>query len=486
MRRAAVVATTTFIFLASLAVAPAAARPRVVRDRQAGVHTLKVEPPQQKDTAVEPSIAVNPNNPRNAVALYQAGRVDAGCAQATGFATTFDGGKTWRDGHLPKVTVATGGTTPLSSDPVVAFGPKNYVYANVLLCEEDQNDLAFAVSKDGGRTWSRFTRVPTERTFTMDDKNWFTVDMSKAEGHHFGRIYLVWDAIAPVVAMYSDDHAKTWHGPFVIYEGQGIGTIPLVLPNGDLGVVFSTLADPVPPIPPDTDSALGPSKFVISYAPGAGSVPTGGPLAFSAPVTVATDFGNDTRMQRAGEGLPTAGVDPKNGRIYVAWQDNRFRTDEVNDIVLTHSDDQVTWSEPKRISGGKRDNWREHFTPALAVGKDGIVRVAYRTQNQDEDVNKFSPYVGTFYVQSTDRGRHFSKPLMVNRGRRTDVRFAAFSRQSAFLGDYSQVAVTGSWAYVVRCEAHRLRRNEPARWPPAVHHQRAWVAIVDADGNRRR
>lgn len=498
MRRLAILAAITLISASTVgslstgaAIAGRGKGARVVRDAQAGVHKLKVTPPQQADTAVEPSISVNPNNPRNAVAVFQAGRVDAGCAQTIGYATTFDGGKTWRDGSLPKISKATGGTTPLVSDPVVAFGPKSVVYVNVLMCEDDQNDLAFSVSKNGGRTWNKPIRVPTERTLPFDDKNWIVVDNGKGLGHHPGRVYLVWDNIAPVVAMYSDDQAKTWHGPFVVYGGQGIGTIPLVLPSGDLAVVFNTLAWPAPPIPdgprpPDGGTVTRPFKYLISVAAGAGLVPTGGPLTFSPPVTVAADFGRDVRQQRAGEGLPTADVDPKTGRIYVAWSDNRFRKDIVNDIVLVHSDNGVSWSEPKRINPGARDDYLEHFTPALAVGKDGIVRVSYRTQQQAPSITRFSPYVDTYYQQSTNNGRTFSKPLKVNKRVRTDVRFAAFSRNSAFLGDYSQIAVTGSWAYIVRCEAFRLKKSERAIFPPAVHHQRAWVAVVDADGDGRR
>lgn len=460
-------------------------QPVVVRDLEAGRHTLKAKPPQQQDTAVEPSITVNPENPLNVVVGFQAGRVDAGCAQTLGYATTFDGGKTWKTGVLPKLTIANGGTTPLASDPVVAFGPENTVYFNSLLCEDNGNDLGFSVSEDGGKTWSDPIVVPPERTFPNDDKNWIIVDNEDAPGHHLGRIYLVWDQIAPVVAMYSDDKAQTWHGPFVIYEGQGIGTWPLIMPNGDLAVIFNTLADPVPPLPPEPESTTEIDKHVISFAPGAGQVPTGGPLAFQPPITVSNDAGVDSRQQRAGEGLPQAGVDAKTGRIYVTWADARFSNKPVNDVVVTWSDNGVTWTPPMKINPGKPSSFMEHFTPALSVGEDGVVRVAYRRQRQSEDLAKFSPFVDTIYRESRDGGETWTRRLFVNKNVRTDVRFAAFSRNSAFLGDYHQMAVAGSWAYVVRCEAFRLRPGEPAIFPPKVHHQRAWVAVVDSDGNGR-
>ena len=466
--------------------------PKVLRDVQAGIHRLPVEPPQQQDTAVEPSITVNPRNPRNAVALYQAGRVDAGCAQINGYATTFDGGKTWTSGVLPKLTAVNGGPVPLASDPVVAFGPDNVVYANSLMCDGNFNDLAVSVSTNGGRSWGPPIMVPTERTLPLDDKNWITVDNGTGPGHHPGRLYLVWDNIAPVVAMYSDDRAKTWNGPFVVYPGQGIGSVPLVMPNGDLAVVFQGLF-PLPPLltdgPIDPTDLTFPDKFVIATAPMAGSLPTGAPLVFGPPTAIASYRGTDSRMHRAAENLPTAAVNPRTGRIHVAWSDNRFRTDVTNDIVITHSDDGgLTWTPPKRTHPAKPDDYVEHFTAAMETGKDGIIRLMYRRQAQDaqlEDIPRHTPYVDTFYQQSRDDGKTFTKPLKVNTKIRTDIRFASYSRESAFLGDYNQIAVNGSWAYVIRTEAYRVSRRDEADWPPAVHHQRAWVAVVDSDGNGR-
>jgi hypothetical protein len=459
------------------------------------MHTLIAKGAQQQDTAVEPSIAVNPNNPLNAVIGFQAGRVDGGCAQALGYGTTFDGGRTWTWGMVPKLTTSTGGTVPLASDPVIAFGPSNTVYYSELTCPGGGDDLATSVSKDGGKTWG--DPIPLPITAPMDDKNWIIVDNGTGLGHHPGRLYLVWDDIAPVLAAYSDDEAKTWQGPFVVYPGQGIGTVPLVMPNGDLTVLFNTIAY-APHVPSDGQPEMpNVSEMIVTTAKGAGAVPTGGPLVFTPPTGSGSDQGNPTPGHRAGVGLPTAGVDPTTSRIYAAWQDSRYRQDGLNDIVVTWSDTfGAAWKKPQPVNPGPRDDSVEHFTPALGVGSDGSVRIAYRTQEQGTD------YVDTVYQQSTDGGQTWSAPLVINTGLipeflsqdppvqrpvRTDVRFAAFSRGGAFLGDYSQVATTGSWTYVVRCEAYPTSaeedENESGPSAGAVHHQRAWVAVVDADGD---
>ncbi|MFN2544421.1 MAG: sialidase family protein, partial [Actinomycetota bacterium] len=419
------------------------AGPAVIRDHQAGMHTLKAVGQQQQDTAIEPSVAVNPGDPLNAVIGYQAGRVDGGCAQTLGYGVTFDGGETWSWGPLPKLTTANGGTYPLASDPVIAFGPSNTVYYSELLCSP--SDLATSVSHDGGKTWSDPIVIPSAQTFASDDKNWIVVDNGTGVGHHPGRIYLGWDDVEPVVALYSDDEAKTWNGPYVIYPYQGIGTLPMVMPNGDLSVVLNT-GTYVNHLPsdqePETDF-VG-AEMIVATAKGAGAVPTGGPLVFTVPLAAGSDRSTDVPLQRAGEGLPSAAFDPRNARIYVAWQDGRFRSDGSNDIVISWSDTTgVTWNNPVRVNPGPTGDGVEHFTPALGVGPDGSVRISYRVQEEGSD------FVDTAYQQSTDGGQTWTAPLLVNTGSipellptavpvRTDIHFAAYSRSSAFLGDYSE------------------------------------------------
>ena len=463
---------------------PSGTGPKVLRDREAGLDCLKpITKQQQPDTTTEPSLAVNPQDPLNAVAVYQEGRVDSGCSEAGGFATTFDGGKTWRHGDLPGLTVATGGSVALASDYVVAFGPNDLVYANSLLCGE--GGLAVNVSKDGGAHWGDPVVLGVDAYSPLVDKNWIVVDNSQAAGHHFGRVYIVWDNVAPVFATYSDDEGLTWQPPSIVYLGAGIGSIPLVMPNGDLAVVFAASGYPLPPVhrnPADyqADLVAATEKEVVAVAHGAGSIPTGSPLIFAPPLTVGSYAGQDVRRQRAGEGLPTAAVDPGTGRIYVAWEDARFRTDLANDVVITWSDDEgLTWPVVRKVNPGHPDDYVDHFTPALAVGPDGSVRISYRVQYEAASVSAFSPFVDTYYQQSNDGGQTFTRPLKVN-SIPTDVRFATFSRESAFLGDYSQVGVAGPLTYIVRCEAFSLSKQEKRTFPPSVYHQRTWVAVVSS------
>src|SRR5206468_1796529 len=147
----------------------APAGPKLVRDVRTGADMLGSLTPAvpdpiqdyvQPDTEIEPSIAVNPANPKNVVTVYQEGRIADGGDATNGFATSVDGGKTWRTGELPGLTSypGQGGMFERASDAVVAFGPNNIVYANSLVFDFNKDfglrsGIVVNVSKDGGLHW---------------------------------------------------------------------------------------------------------------------------------------------------------------------------------------------------------------------------------------------------------------------------------------------------------------------------------------------
>jgi hypothetical protein len=74
----------------------------------------------QHETIVEPSVAAGGTT---VVTVFQSGRHAEGAADAIGFATSTDAGRTWRSGLLPSLTASSlpAGAWIVSSDPVVAF-----------------------------------------------------------------------------------------------------------------------------------------------------------------------------------------------------------------------------------------------------------------------------------------------------------------------------------------------------------------------------
>src|SRR5258705_2839076 len=331
-------------------------QPKVIRDVMTGRYTLGTEPLGstddpiqdwiQPDTQIEPSIAVNPANPNNVVTAYQEGRIANGGDATNGFATSFDGGKSWIAGELPKLThrVGQGGTWERASDAVVAFAPGNVVYANSLVFDQNEESglpsgIAVNVSKNGGRTWSPPVVFQDDDIGGLNDKNWVVVDNSDAPGHHKGRVYVVWDRVAPVVYNYCDhdcDQLANWLPnmqtiPGLVFPGQGIGAYPVVMKDGGLGIVMNAESGGLPTTlggEGEPDAALG--EQVFSLAPEAGSTPWPAPLALAPPIDIASNKSDVVRAQRASDGLPAAAVDPLSGTIYAVGEDGPFRSDGAN------------------------------------------------------------------------------------------------------------------------------------------------------------
>jgi hypothetical protein len=161
--------------------------------------------------------------------------------------------------------------------------------------------------------------------------------------------------------------------------------------------------------------------------------------------------------------------------MYVAWESGRFRTDDVNDIVVRASDDNgVTWGPIVKVNGGDPADGVDHYNAMIDVGADGIVRVGYRQRDADGPID-------TYFAQSDDGGLHFSAPLQVN-SLRSEPKWGAYSRNGLFHGDYNQLAAAGSWTYIVRCESYdpALTGESPLS---NRYHQTTWVAVVGPPGS---
>src|SRR5437870_3548507 len=363
----------------------------------------------QPDTQIEPSIAVNPANPKNVVTVYQEGRIADGGDATNGFTTSTDAGKTWRTGELPGLTTypGQGGVFERASDAVVAFGPNNIVYANSLVFDFNNNDglrsgIAVNVSKDGGLHWGPPVLLQDDLLGGLNDKNWIVVDNSSAPGHHLGRVYVVWDRIAPILYDYCDhdcDRLSNWLPDFqtipgLIFPGQGVGAYPVVMKNGGLGIVMNTIAGgvPVPSGPDELDAQANEQVFMA--APAAGTTPYPAPLVFTPPVDIASNQSTGQPTQRASEGLPAAAVDPGSGTISSVWGDGRYRSDGTNDAVLSRSfDDGLTWTVPQRVNAGSTTDHVDHYGVTVAVGISSTVHVGYRQRGESGQGPLYTPAI---------------------------------------------------------------------------------------------
>ena len=516
--------------VAATRAATARTAPVLLRDVQASIDTLTGEtgaclaasPPDgcfQNDAEAEPSIAVDPENPQHAIAVFHVGRANDGGAADDGYAVTFDAGRTWENGLFPGLTQASRGSLQRVSDPRIAFGPGGVAYATAQPYNNDVVPATSAVvsmtSTDGGRHWSfpvtlvqdDFSQnYPNSDAYLLNhgfDQPDLVVDLGSGAGHHRGRIYLTWVRLTLVdfvYAAYSDDGGQTWQkGPggqgFVVNQGVvPLYPRPLVLGNGDLAVVDwngagylappSYFGDPGPLVTSVQNQTGG---YQIYIAAGAGSAAGVTPLAFGAPSTVAYLANNPLRGQRSAEKQPLVAVDAITGRLYVAWTDARFRTDAANDILLTYSDDRgATWRAPVRLDPGSPGDNLDHWCAMLVAGPDGVLRAAWRQRQEAADPGtdfaNFSRQVDTDYTDSSDGGVTFRTPVRVSTVA-GDMRYGAFDggqtnvgQGGVFLGDYDAMATAGGLTYVVRAEA--VAGPEAPAFPPVAHHQRTWVAVL--------
>jgi hypothetical protein len=488
--------------------------PVLVHDVKSGVYTHgntagtnDIQDLVQPDTQAEPSIAVNPQNPLNVVAAYQEGRRANGGDATNGFATSVDGGATWTYGELPNLTtqIEPKGPFERASDAVVAFGPDNVVYANSLVFDQNTSNglrsgMAVNVSKDGGRTWSPPVIFQDDMLGGTNDKNWIVVDQSDAPGHHKGRVYVVWDRVAPVVYQYCDancDKRENWLPTFdvlsgVVFPGQGLGAYPIVMDNGGLGIVIGTTTEGAPTQPDEPEASI--SNQVFISAPTAGQTPYPAPLQFLPPIQIAANKSNGTVAQRASDGIPAAAADPSRGTLYAVWDDGRFRSDDVNDAVISRSTDNgQTWSAPARVNPGPKNDKLNHYNVTVAVGTDGKVYVDYRQRDQSGASPLFTPTIETYHQQSSDGGRTWTQPLLVD-SVASNAYYDAFSRDGSFEGDYDQTATAGGYTYVTRAKGRPAFDGERVALTPVqddMHnkveltaaglghqHQSNWVALI--------
>ncbi len=411
------------------------------------------------NSEVEPSIAVNPTNANNIVAVYQQDRWSNGGAHGLVTTVSHDGGATWirTFAHFSSCsggTAANGGNYDRASDPWVSFSPIGDVYQIALSASADLLTSAILVSKssDGGDTWSEPVTLISETTaFHFNDKESITADPTNAN-----YVYAVWDRSrkpgenanfnqlhsfafrGDVMFSRTTNAGGSWSAPRSLLPTNAnlftIGNQIAVLPNGTLVDVFEL----------GKGSGIQPSQnpFTESLIRS-----TDKGVTWSRVIDISTDqsvpvLDPDTgQAVRAGEGLPDVAVSP-NGTLYVVWSDGRFSSGAHSDIALSRSTDGgLSWSAPVKVN--LTPNSTAAFTPSVHVAADGTVAVTY----YDFRNNTSAAGVPTDYwlahchanADCTNPANwsetHVAGPF--------DIEIAPFSR-GYFLGDYEGLASIGN------------------------------------------
>jgi hypothetical protein len=400
---------------------------RVARDCETVVRVIardRYSAPAQHSSIAEPDSFAWGNT---IVAAFQSGRFRDGGAVNTGWATSRDGGRTWRSGVLPSLTRAAvpAGRWPRASDPVVAYDAvhRTWLIASLAL---DADAAAVVVSRSAdGLRWSTPVTVieaPSRPNLVLD-KEWIVCDNGAASPHR-GSCYVTYSDFRTLRLEFqaSRDGGLTWSGQVASPDNAGRASIigrwapapqPVVQPDGDLIVPYY-----------DENRVAA-----IRSADGGRS--------FSPSVTVAATAFQPTPGLRAPP-LPSAEVDAA-GTIYVAWPDCGSPC-RSNTIVVSSSVDGIAWSAPGRLALGGRG--RHHVLPGLAAdpARPGRLALVYYTSTA-------ATFLDVGFVTSGDGGRRWSASRRLNA---QTIRYSwAAQAGGVMVGDYFSTSFVGATAVPV-------------------------------------
>lgn len=414
----------------------------------------------------ETAITVDPSNPAHLLAGSNDTELVSGHAKSSlGYYTSFDGGRSWLNGHVPNAGFAQ------TSDPAVGFDLLGNAYYAIIAFDLGLGGQALggaiqvSRSSDGGQTFERPVTVEVSTSDAIfEDKPYLVVDTNLGSPF-INSVYIVWTRFhfdssdnyleSPIFFSASRDGGATWSAPLEIsgtnralctfsltplpYDGRcredQFGS-PVVAGDGTLFVAFVN------------DQAINDGNFRDQYLV-VKSVDGG--ASWSAPVRASDiihDGVNDYPINVNGRQtlsnsqfrVNSAGnlsIDAAAGTLFVTWSDNRDGTaaSTNTDVFFASSTNGgTTWSSPQQIALA-----HDQFFPWGAVGPDGTLNISFMDRSYDPSNSKYGitlnrvPTRGRATLQRVDTG--LSDP---NHAR-------WFSRatggKTTFLGDYTGLTV---------------------------------------------
>lgn len=345
------------------------------------------------DSEIEPSVAVNPTNPNNIVAVWQQDRWSTAGARGIVAGVSQDGGTSWASVVIPGLSLCSGGTLQRVTNPWLSFAPNGVLYLASLPFDVAgpgfSGQILVSKSVNGGQSWSNPTIVEDLRSsyyILVTDREAITADPINPNF-----VYIVWTRLlvppdfnfskilGPTVFARTTDGGQTWERPRVIYS-PGPGKVAeanqlLVLPDGTLVSFFSAS-----PLYSETDPNIKEADLSLVRSKDKGKTWSGPIRAARMQTRGVTDPDNNALL-RGGHVVPlfNVAVDPSNGSLYAVWQDARFTG--VDSIAFTRSTDGgLTWSAPIKINQTPTNIAlanQQAWIPGVGVAADGTIAVTH-------------------------------------------------------------------------------------------------------------
>jgi hypothetical protein len=287
------------------------------------------------------------------VAVAQLGVFTDGGATGIGFATSTNNGVAWTSGVLPGITPYTNPPGPYdrATDPSVAFDARHNVWIAASLGLKLPGLVGAAVlasrSTNGGLSWTNPVTIAAAGNNQSFDKPWVVCDNSSTSPG-YGSCYAQFDDSGHANQFKfssSHDGGLTWTAGRTP-NASVLGGQPLVQPSGRIII----------PIDNATETTL---EALVSTNGGGNWT-----LVTITSITAASNPGGFR-----GGPLPSAEIDGA-GRVFVAWQDCRFRVGcTTNDIVYVTSSDGLNWSGVQLIPIDPVTSTVDHVIPGIGVDK---------------------------------------------------------------------------------------------------------------------
>ncbi|NNM26147.1 MAG: exo-alpha-sialidase [Phycisphaerales bacterium] len=322
------------------------------------------------DAANEPSIAIDPTDPRRAVIGWRQFDSVFSSFREGGYAWTDDGGQTWTFPGVLEEGV-------FRSDPVLDVDADGRFFYNSLTGGFVNT---IHVSTDGGRTFDM-------GTFAFGgDKQWMGIDRTGGTGH--GNVYANWTRTFSTCDgqfTLSYDDGMSYEDCIDVPGAPRWGTIAVdadgavyIAGTGFVVAKSTTLRDPG--LPPAFDFATpidlgGPGLF--------GAAPNPGGLGGQTWIDVDVSGG------------------PRHGDVYLLSTVDPPGNDPADVVLARSTDGGLTWSDPIRVNDDPPgpDAWQWFAT--MAVAPDGRIDVVWNDTRNSLEANISELY----YASSRDGGR---------------------------------------------------------------------------------
>jgi hypothetical protein len=372
------------------------------------------------------------------VTAFQVGRRYAnGGSSDLGFATSTDGGSTWKNGFLPGLTVFyKSGTYNTVSDASVVYDAahKAWLVASLGIDDAEDTTTLLVSNSSDGIDWNN--PVVANNNSSYADKDWITCD-NTSTSKYYGHCYIEWEDAGigdQVMMTTSTDGGKTWSAKYAVPNAIGLGGQPVVQTDGKVVVPFYAFE----------------SGSISTY-----SSSNGGKSWSSASVVFTLSDHQIAGDIRAVYDFPSVEVG-SDGTIYMVWWDCRFRSGcPSNDIVLSSSTDGKTWSSPSRIPIDPVSSTVDHFLAGIAVDQQtsgasthlGVTYYFYPNANCSVSTCR----LGVGFISSKDAGKTWTSSQKLASG--MQMSWLPNTTLGYMVGDYISASYLNGKAYGVFAKA---------------------------------